>query len=310
LIYRFGEFELDADRFELSRGGALLEVQPRVLEVLLHLVEHRDRLVPRTELLAAVWAGVRVEEASLYRAIAIARRLLGEAAGAPDPIRTLQGKGYRFAAPVAALEPGAGQGAGALPGRADALATLSQLLERARAGARQLVVVSGEAGIGKTSLLASFGSSLGPPEEIAFTAGQCLEPLESEPYSPLLEAVGRLCRRAGSDALETLRCRAPSWLAQLPAFGAEASGSSSGGARRGRRGSGSSRSWPTPSKTWPPGGPSCSCSRTSTGATGRPSACSPRWPSGRSRRGSSSSAACAPASPPPGPAPCGSCSPS
>lgn len=221
MIYRFGEFELDVDRFELRRGGALLEVQPRVLEVLLYLVEHRERLVARAELLAAVWAGTRVEEASLYRAIAIGRRLLGEAAGAADPIRTLQGKGYRFAAEVTTLEPGVRSAATALPGRADALATLDQALERARAGERQLVVVSGEAGIGKTSLLAAFSAELGPARDIAYTAGQCLEPLESDPYSPLLEAVGRLCRRTGSDAVETLRSRAPSWLAQLPAFGAE-----------------------------------------------------------------------------------------
>ena len=96
VIHRFGEYELDAERFELSRAGALLDVQTRVLEVIEYLVRHRDRLVPRAELQAAVWAGVRVEEDSLYRAIAIARRLLETGAGVAEPIQTVRGKGYRW----------------------------------------------------------------------------------------------------------------------------------------------------------------------------------------------------------------------
>ncbi len=219
VITRFGEFELDGEAFELSRAGTLLDVQPRVLGLLLHLVRERDRLVTREELLEGVWADAHVEEASLYRAIAIARRLLEEGAGVPQPIRTVRGKGYRFVAPVQTLErarlPTA---APAPPGRADALAELRQALEGARAGERQLVVVSGEAGIGKTRLVDAFTEELRRAGGVELTRGQCLEPLGgSEPYSPLLEAVARLCRRSGSDAVAVLRSHAPSWLAQLPA---------------------------------------------------------------------------------------------
>jgi hypothetical protein len=137
----------------------------------------------------------------------------------PEPIRTVRGKGYRFVAPVQAIERGRlPTAAPAPPGRSDALAELRQALEGASAGERQLVVVSGEAGIGKTRLVDAFTEELRRAGGVELTRGQCLEPLGgSEPYSPLLEAVARLCRRSGSDAVSVLRSHAPSWLAQLPA---------------------------------------------------------------------------------------------
>jgi DNA-binding winged helix-turn-helix (wHTH) protein len=219
VIYRFGEFELDGDGFELRRDGALLESEPKVLELLLYLVRHAERLVPRDELLAQVWRGVHVEETSLYRAVAIARRLVAQADGADAPIRTVRGRGYRFVAEVATGEPASGAALDAeLPGRAEALASLAAALGRARAGERQLVVVSGEAGLGKTRLVETFLASL-RAEGVATTTGQCLAPFDGgEPWSPLLEALARLCRRTGAPAVEALRTRAPAWLAQLPGF--------------------------------------------------------------------------------------------
>lgn len=226
MIHRFGEYELDADRFELSRAGALLDVQTRVLEVIEYLVRHRDRLVPRAELQAAVWAGVRVEEDSLYRAIAIARRLLEAGAGVAEPIQTVRGKGYRFAAPVEVVARPAKQRriATELPGRAAALAALDDALDRVRAGRREIVAVLGEAGIGKTRLVESFADDLQRGSDAEVAIGRCLEPLAgAEPYSPLVEAVARLARRSDSAAIDVLRSRAPSWLARLPAF-ADATG--------------------------------------------------------------------------------------
>jgi len=219
VILRFGEFELDGDAFELSRGGSPLEVQPRVLAVLLHLARERDRMVTREELLRAVWADVHVEEDSLYRAIAIARRLLAEGTGVADPIRTVRGRGYRFAAPVVEVERAAASRGPIPPGRAGALDALREALARARGGERQLVVLTGEAGIGKSRVADAFVAELRQAGDVEGTRGQCLEPLGGgEPYSPLLEAVARLCRRAGSEVVDVLRERAPSWLAQLPAL--------------------------------------------------------------------------------------------
>ena len=220
MIYRFGEsgeFELDALGFELRRGGALLEAEPKVLELLLHLVRHADRLVPREELLAEVWRDVRVEEDSLYRAVAIARRLLGQRDGADAPIRTVRGRGYRLVGEVRSLEAPAVPVERELPGRSGALAALRAALDRARSGRRQLLVISGEAGLGKTRLVDVFLEELRGTGGALATTGQCLVAHEGgEPYSPLLEALARLLRRAPDPVLAALRSRAPAWLAQLP----------------------------------------------------------------------------------------------
>jgi DNA-binding winged helix-turn-helix (wHTH) protein len=223
VILRFGAFELDCERFELCRDGALLDLQPRVLGVIEYLVRNRERLVTRAELQAAVWRGVHVEEDSLYRAVAIARRVLHTGSGAADPIRTQRGRGYRFVAPVVAAERVArARALPALPGRAGALAALEAALDRARTGHRELVAIRGEAGIGKTRLIETFAADLRRGSDAELAIGRCAEPLAgAEPYSPLLEAIGRLARRAGSDALDVIASRAPSWLAQLPALGGE-----------------------------------------------------------------------------------------
>ena len=144
-----------------------------MLEVIEYLVRNRDRLVPREELQAAVWAGVRVEEDSLYRAIAIARRLLETGSGVAEPIQTVRGKGYRFAASV---ERGARAAprqrpAALLPGRAVALAALEDALDRVRTGRREIVAVLGEAGIGKTRLIESFADVEFCAAELAAAAG-------------------------------------------------------------------------------------------------------------------------------------------
>jgi DNA-binding winged helix-turn-helix (wHTH) protein len=102
LVQRFGEFELDGERCQLRRSGHVLAVQPRVFDLLRYLVDAGGRVVSREELLAQIWADVHVAESSLYRAVAIARQLLGDGAGAAEPIELVRGRGYRFAAPLAA----------------------------------------------------------------------------------------------------------------------------------------------------------------------------------------------------------------
>jgi len=99
-VHRFAEFELDLGRRELRRGGELVAVQPKVLDLIAYLVEHRDRAVGKSEIQAAIWPGVIVTETSLTQAIRKARRALGDDAGQPAVIRTVHGHGYRFVAPM------------------------------------------------------------------------------------------------------------------------------------------------------------------------------------------------------------------
>ncbi len=150
--YRFGDFELSEARFELARGGVALHVQPKVLDLLLYLVRHRDRAVPKAELLSAVWPDVVVSEASLDKAVAGARRALGDAR---RHIVTVRGRGFRFVAAVrehetAAPHRAAGAVAADFVGRRDVLAAAASTLASARRGAGRLMLLAGEAGMGKT----------------------------------------------------------------------------------------------------------------------------------------------------------------
>ncbi|MCG8590724.1 MAG: alpha/beta fold hydrolase [Proteobacteria bacterium] len=94
--YRFGNFELDAAQRELRRSGESVGVQPLVLELLLYLVCHRNRVVTKQELLDALWADSNVTEASLARAISLARRAIGDDDRRAPLIRTHPRVGYRF----------------------------------------------------------------------------------------------------------------------------------------------------------------------------------------------------------------------
>src|SRR5262249_47182222 len=96
MIYAFGDFELDEGRFELRRGGEPVEVQGKVLEILLCLVRERDRLVTKDELIRKGWGEIAVSEASLSHAVMLARRCLGDDGVGQRYIQTVRGRGYRF----------------------------------------------------------------------------------------------------------------------------------------------------------------------------------------------------------------------
>jgi DNA-binding winged helix-turn-helix (wHTH) protein/tetratricopeptide (TPR) repeat protein len=96
---RWGEYELDAERFELRVRGEPVKLEPRVLEVLLYLAENAGRVVPKQELLDSVWKSRFVGESTLSAAIAEARRALGGGDPHASPIRTVHGRGYSFVVP-------------------------------------------------------------------------------------------------------------------------------------------------------------------------------------------------------------------
>lgn len=104
--YRFEDAELDTDRFVLLVRGEPVPVEPQVFEVLAHLVRHRDRLVPRTELLDTVWGNRFVTDAALASRVAAARAAIGDDGRAQRCIRTVHGRGLQFVAEVEELGPG------------------------------------------------------------------------------------------------------------------------------------------------------------------------------------------------------------
>ncbi|TDH60949.1 tetratricopeptide repeat protein [Dankookia rubra] len=123
MLYRFDDLVLDTARRELRRGEALVAVEPQVFDLLALLVRARDRVVGRDEMLAAVWQGRIVSEATLSSRVNAARTAIGDSGAAQRLIRTLPRKGFRFVGavaevaqppPEAADAPAAGRGPPAL----------------------------------------------------------------------------------------------------------------------------------------------------------------------------------------------------
>lgn len=103
--YRFGDFELEPASYELRRGGEATRIEPRVFELLVYLIEERDRVVPKSELLDRVWKDQFVGDSVLSRAVYEARRCLGETSQEPRYLQTVHGRGYRFIGEVDVGEP-------------------------------------------------------------------------------------------------------------------------------------------------------------------------------------------------------------
>lgn len=97
MICRFGDFEVSPTTYELRRSGERVHVEPRVFEVLAYLLDNRERVVSKEELLERLWPGQSVSESALTRAVRDARRALGDTGTKERWIQTVHGRGYRFA---------------------------------------------------------------------------------------------------------------------------------------------------------------------------------------------------------------------
>ena len=99
-VFLFGPFRLDPVRRTLMRDGVPVSLAPRLFDTLLHLVANHERLVEKSELLAAVWGRRNVEEANLSQAIFGLRKVLQAGGGEDTIIVTAPGRGYRCGVPV------------------------------------------------------------------------------------------------------------------------------------------------------------------------------------------------------------------
>ncbi|MFL5536730.1 MAG: AAA family ATPase [Gemmatimonadales bacterium] len=218
-VYQFADVTVNLERFELHRAGLPQHVEPQVLEVLAYLIRHRDRLVTKQELMDQVWHDRFISDSAITSRIKAARRAAGDDGERQAVIRTVHGRGYRFVAelaePASRREPAETAG---FAGRKTELATLWSSLAAAESGSRQLILISGEPGIGKTALVEAFLSGLEEAVELV-GVGQCHPVGAGEPYGPVLEAIFDLAK--GPAAAVVLRCLdavAPGWLLQLPAL--------------------------------------------------------------------------------------------
>jgi adenylate cyclase len=109
---QFGDCEIDVAGFALRRCGAPCEVEPQVLELLLHLARNPDRLITKDDLIAQVWHGRIVSDTTITSRIKSARQAIGDDGTQQKFIRTVHGRGVRFIGAVKTAARGAaGQGA-------------------------------------------------------------------------------------------------------------------------------------------------------------------------------------------------------
>ncbi len=262
----FRHCRLDPINQLLWRGSRVIPLRQKSFAVLQYLVAHVGQLATKEELLRAVWPETYVSDIVLKVCIRELRHALGDQKGAPQFIETVYRRGYRFIAPLTTasspvsssrlqvsgqksggssqLSVGSGQKLETrnlkpetrLVGRETELGQLQGWLEKALQGERQVVFVTGEPGIGKTTLVEAFLLQVGagpracplpghpqggtPTQEVWVGQGQCLDHYGAdEAYLPVLEALNRLCREPGRERLVALLRRlAPIWLLQMPSL--------------------------------------------------------------------------------------------
>lgn len=223
-VIRFAEFRFMPAEARLFKGDEIISLSPKALDVLQCLCQRAGGLVTKAELLDAVWGRRFISEGVVKNVIQELRQALGDSPKSPRFIETVHRRGYRFVGVQPDRDdPGVATGADASPsgengsvvGRAALLAGLSGRLQESLAGQPMIVFLSGEPGIGKTTLVKHFLTSL--PDEVLALEGSCLEQYgQAEPYLPVLEALDRLARHDRADLVECMRRCAPVWLAQLP----------------------------------------------------------------------------------------------
>ncbi len=200
------------------------------------LVSQAGQVVTKEALLQTVWPETVASEGVLTACMGTLRHALGDQARQPRYIATVHRLGYRFVAavptapPVASALPPPALSHPTLPaapvGRAAEIAQLHTWFATALRGRRQTVFITGEAGIGKTTVVDAFLHQIDPTVALWMGRGQCIEHYgRGEAYLPLLEALGRLGRAPGGERLVAcLQQYAPTWLAQLPALHRAAAG--------------------------------------------------------------------------------------
>jgi predicted ATPase/DNA-binding winged helix-turn-helix (wHTH) protein len=233
----FAPFTLDLVNECLWEGPRAIKLRPKAFAVLEHLLASPGELVTKERLITAVWQDTFVGDAVLKVAIRQVREALSDDARSPRFIETAHRRGYRFIGTIGgavnalsdaarpAAEGAAIPGRRPLPepppgfvGRHSALSRMHAWLDKARRGDCQVVFVTGEAGIGKTTLLETFTRDIESDPAVRVCSGQCLEQYGmGEAYLPVFDAMRQLCRD-DAEVGAVLRLHAPMWLMQMPSL--------------------------------------------------------------------------------------------
>ena len=221
----FESFRLDTLNHRLWRAGTRVPLTPKAFDLLRYLVEHPGRVVSQNEILEALWPETYVNPEVIKKYILSIRRVLGDNPEQPLFIETIPRRGYQFVAQVSdeagtAPPDNIVAGTSNIVGREAGIAELDRRLTKALQGKRQVIFVTGEAGIGKTTLVDVFHQRSAGRENLRIARGQCIEGFGGkEAYYPMLEALGQLIRdRDDGPIFDNVAKRAPTWLIQFPAL--------------------------------------------------------------------------------------------
>src|SRR5215475_3664833 len=236
-VVAFDIFQLDIARHRLWRGEREIPLRPKSWDLLCYLVARPGVLVAKEILHREIWPDTAVSDDALTKVIAELRQALGDNPQAPRLIETVHRRGFRFIAKIRSLdnaEPGAPRTGGLSPstlalgrreppvpfvGRQPQLSTLQECLRLADQSERQIVFITGEAGIGKTTLTDEFVRVTAQRDpNLYLLHGRCIpQHGQREPYMPVLDALERVLSSSfGSALVPQLRRIAPCWYVQIP----------------------------------------------------------------------------------------------
>ena len=214
----------------LTIAGKRAQISPKAFSVLVYLHENKQKLVTKEDLLSAVWPKVFVTDAVLKVAVGELRKALDDQPKNPTFIETVHRKGYRFIGdlmlagddtPDTQILVQKTSNNSVLFGRDGALQLIDECWAKTLGGDKQILFINGEAGLGKSALLSHWLSEhTATPSNYLFTSVGCFNQHDSsEPYLPILDALGSLLKNLQHTSIKPLlRQYAPSWLLQIPSL--------------------------------------------------------------------------------------------
>ena len=243
-LIKFDGFAIDPINELVYKGAEKIRLRPKSFALLCQLAGQPGRLATKADLLNAIWKNYNVGDEALKHCVAEIRRVLSDDAETPKYIETVHRRGYRFVGRIdssphskengSAISQGSAVSDRLLVGRTAELAQLHHRLTTAMGGARQVVFVSGDQGIGKTSMVDAFidivhrDQPVDPPADAndglearpLIARGQCIKAHGAgEAYMPFLEAfTGLGASPHRKQIIPLLRRYAPLWLAQMPSL--------------------------------------------------------------------------------------------
>jgi len=223
-LYRFDVFELDVDLYRLSRAGEPVAIGPKPFDLLLYLIQHAQRTIPKAELIREVWQAEAISDSSIPTCMTAVRRALGDDPDNPRFIQTVRGRGYRFIGSAVSepetrtdsdRQPVAASKSKTFVGRQAEMASLSAGLATALSGNPQTFLLMGDAGMGKTRMIEEF-SHRAAARGASVLVGRCREEEGSPAFWPWIQILRTHIESGCQKTLSSLELHAAVISQMLP----------------------------------------------------------------------------------------------